>query len=362
MSPGAHTRASRLFVHRAGRPRIEPTSVRRRQYRRTRDDPSAVPSALGIEAVEWIAEGGENLTVRVTGRWRRRRPDWSGKPTLVIEATGRRYRFPAIPEPPSLSGAAPGMWRITFAVPAALAPDPGARAWLQFGSVSVPLPSAVQSPGGVNATEASESSPAGRPALGEVEAVPAPAPATGERQPPSSAPGGPPPSGPPPTPRALAAIRRAEESEAAVQALTGVVRDLERDLAAARTRAEDLATALAGQAPMPQCPAGGAHADGSCGSTSPENWPVTAARPSGPARRSDSSPVPRHGYASSKRSSARRGAGSTRPSRSPPRPPRPGTGRVSRLTPSAGSGPRNRRTPAHSSPPRRPRGYGWNRS
>src|SRR5215831_4945348 len=108
------------------------------------NDPPGVPSQLGIEVVEWFSEGGENLTVRVTGRWRRRRPAWSAQPTLVIEAPGRRYRFPAMPEPPSLSGTPPGMWRISFAVPAALAPELGGRAWLQFGAVVVPLPAAVE--------------------------------------------------------------------------------------------------------------------------------------------------------------------------------------------------------------------------
>jgi hypothetical protein len=110
-------------------------------------EPPGVASALGIEAVEWVAEGGENLTVRVTGRWRRRRPAWNAQPTLVIEGPGRRYRFPAIAEPPSLSGAGPGTWRISFAVPAALAPELGGRSWLQFGAVIVPLPAAVSPPG-----------------------------------------------------------------------------------------------------------------------------------------------------------------------------------------------------------------------
>src|ERR1039458_7607541 len=108
------------------------------------NDPSGVQSALGIETVEWFAQGGENLTVRVTGRWRRRRPAWSGQPMLVIEAPGRRYRFPAMAEPPSPTGTSPGRWRISFTVPAALAPELGVRAWLQFGSVAVPLPSAVE--------------------------------------------------------------------------------------------------------------------------------------------------------------------------------------------------------------------------
>jgi hypothetical protein len=107
-------------------------------------DSPGVPAALGIEAVEWLAEGGENLTVRVTGRWRRRRPTWTGQPLLVMEAQGRRHRFPAMPEPPSLSGTAPGMWRMSFAVPAALAPHIGSRGWLQLGAVVVPLPIQVR--------------------------------------------------------------------------------------------------------------------------------------------------------------------------------------------------------------------------
>jgi predicted nucleic acid-binding Zn-ribbon protein len=106
-------------------------------------DPPGVPSALGIEAVEWFAHGGDSLTIQVTGRWRRRRPAWGGQPLLVIEAEGTRHRFPAMPEPPSLGGAAPGTWRITFSVPAWLAPHLGGRIWLQFGSVVVPLPVAV---------------------------------------------------------------------------------------------------------------------------------------------------------------------------------------------------------------------------
>src|ERR1019366_8466436 len=108
------------------------------------NDPSGVQSALGIEAVEWFAQGGENLTVRVTGRWRRRRPAWSGQPMLVVEAQGRSHRFPAMPEPPSISGAVPGTWRISFSVPAAMAPDLGARTWLQLGAVVAPLPPAVE--------------------------------------------------------------------------------------------------------------------------------------------------------------------------------------------------------------------------
>jgi hypothetical protein len=99
-------------------------------------------SAVSIEAVEWAAESGGNLTVRITGRWRRRRPVSSGQPTLVIEAEGRRHRYPAMPEPPSLGGTGPGIWRLTFTIPGWMAPELG-RTWLQFGTVIVPLPVAV---------------------------------------------------------------------------------------------------------------------------------------------------------------------------------------------------------------------------
>jgi hypothetical protein len=103
-------------------------------------------SAVSIESVEWSAESGGNLTVRITGRWRRRRPVSTGQPTLVIEAEGRRHRYPAMPEPPSLGGTGPGVWRLSFTIPGWMAPELG-RTWLQFGTVIVPLPVAVPAPG-----------------------------------------------------------------------------------------------------------------------------------------------------------------------------------------------------------------------
>ncbi len=108
------------------------------------NDPAGAASALGIERVEWLSEGGESLTVRVTGRWRRRRPAWSTQPTLVIDAPGHKHRFPAMPEPPSLNGVPPGMWRISFAVPAELAPSLRGSASVQFGGAVLALPAAVE--------------------------------------------------------------------------------------------------------------------------------------------------------------------------------------------------------------------------
>jgi hypothetical protein len=70
----------------------------------------------------------------------------TGQPTLVIEAGGRRHRYPAMPEPPSVGGTGPGVWRLTFTIPGWMAPELG-RTWLQFGTVVVPLPVAVPAPG-----------------------------------------------------------------------------------------------------------------------------------------------------------------------------------------------------------------------
>src|SRR3984885_14369675 len=99
-----------------------------------------LPSSLGIEAVELLSAGGRSVTVRVTGRWRRRRAEMRGQATLVVEGPAGRQRFLAMPEPPSLTGAAPGTWRMSFSVPAALAPSLPGRTFLQLGGVMVPLP------------------------------------------------------------------------------------------------------------------------------------------------------------------------------------------------------------------------------
>ena len=59
---------------------------------------------------------------------------------LVVETEDGRRRFLAMPEPPSLSGAAPGTWRISFSVPGELSPVLPGRTFLQIGGVMVPLP------------------------------------------------------------------------------------------------------------------------------------------------------------------------------------------------------------------------------
>ena len=98
-----------------------------------------LPSSLGIEAVELVSEGSR-VTVRVTGRWRRRPAQLRGQAMLVVDGGAGRQRFLAMPEPPSLVGAAPGTWRMNFSVPAELFASLPGRTFLQFGGVMVPLP------------------------------------------------------------------------------------------------------------------------------------------------------------------------------------------------------------------------------
>ena len=109
-------------------------------------DPPDLRGAIAVEAVEWAPGGDDKLTIIVRGRWRRRRPVLSGQPVLVIEAEGRRHRFPATPEPPSLGGAPPGGWQMTFSVPVWLEPHLSEHAWLQLGLAVMPLPGAVGPP------------------------------------------------------------------------------------------------------------------------------------------------------------------------------------------------------------------------
>lgn len=180
-------------------------------------------AAVGIDTVEWEAEDAGNLTLRISGRWRRRPRGTSGKPTLILEAQGRRHRYAALPEPPSLGAAPPGTWRLSFTVPGALAPDLG-RTWLQFGTVIVPLPIALPSldelrdaPGGGSVAP----DPPGRAAPG-LQVVP----------PPHRGPG----SGVDP--------RRPEEEPPAVGDLGERVAALERDLRHARAGRDELAASL----------------------------------------------------------------------------------------------------------------------
>lgn len=105
-------------------------------------EPPGLRHPLGIEAVHWSRGAGIDLVVRVAGRWRRRTA-MTVPPVLVIDTENRRYRFPALPEPPSVRGSQPGLWQVGFTIPASLAPYLSGRLTLVLGSVSIPLPPAV---------------------------------------------------------------------------------------------------------------------------------------------------------------------------------------------------------------------------
>lgn len=119
------------------------SSVRVGHYRRPgMTEPPGVQPALGIESVEWSTSGGERLMVRVTGRWLRRPAAPRGQAMLVVAADTQRHRFPAMSDPPSIGGTPRGAWRVSFSLPAWLAPYLSRRLSLQIGGVIVPLPGA----------------------------------------------------------------------------------------------------------------------------------------------------------------------------------------------------------------------------
>ncbi|HEY1519571.1 MAG TPA: hypothetical protein VGF91_24295 [Solirubrobacteraceae bacterium] len=202
---------------------------------------SDLPSALGIEAVEFVNEGGRNVTVRVTGRWRRRRPELRGQAMLVVETGTVRQRFVAMPEPPSLMGAAPGTWRMSFSVPAELAPQLPGKTFLQLGAMMVPLPvGEVPAPVG-------EASPPVAP-VGEAP------PTVGDAPGPTDVDGAPEAPGPDVLEArqlrsselaAASARRRAAEADAAVAELVARVGEVEKELAHARADSERLTEVIA---------------------------------------------------------------------------------------------------------------------
>jgi hypothetical protein len=216
-------------------------------------------ASVGIESVEWLAGAAGSRTVRVTGRWRRRRGwlggETRGPTTLVIEAAGRRHRFPAMPEPPSLVGVAPGTWRLSFSVPVELVPDRDGHAWLSLGSVTVPLPvpGPAGPPGGAGAgpAPAGEAAPEGSPA-GVASAETSPDEPSSAEGPPAPAPAGgaPPPDVPaasgPASLEIERAWRRADDAERTVTELAARatelgtrIAELERRLADGERRRRD---------------------------------------------------------------------------------------------------------------------------
>jgi hypothetical protein len=94
---------------------------------------------LELESVTSSPTDGDKLVVRIAGRWRTRQHPALEHAILVVEADGRRHRFPAIPEPrrSRLDRAA---WAAGFALPTWLGPQLEGSTSLRFGEVTMQLP------------------------------------------------------------------------------------------------------------------------------------------------------------------------------------------------------------------------------
>jgi hypothetical protein len=97
-------------------------------------------SPVEVDQIEYAPLGRAKIAVRITGRWRGRRRLPDLRAFLVIEAEGRRHRFPAMPEPRRPRIGRPGAWAATFALPSWLEAHLGEKMTLWLGNVELPLP------------------------------------------------------------------------------------------------------------------------------------------------------------------------------------------------------------------------------
>ena len=100
---------------------------------------SALEQPLEVERIECSPVQGDKLILRVHGRWLGRRVTPEVRARLVVDADGRRHRFPAIPEPRGGRVALPGAWSASFAVPSWLDSRLEDETSLWLGNVEVPL-------------------------------------------------------------------------------------------------------------------------------------------------------------------------------------------------------------------------------
>jgi uncharacterized coiled-coil DUF342 family protein len=107
-------------------------------------DESTTP--VEVDQIECAPLGRAKIAVRITGRWRNRRRLPDARAFLVIEADGRRHRFPAMPEPRRPRIGRPGTWAGTFALPSSLEPHLDEEMSLWLGTVEIPLPRPAQVP------------------------------------------------------------------------------------------------------------------------------------------------------------------------------------------------------------------------
>ncbi len=93
-----------------------------------------------VDQIEYAPLGRAKVAVRITGRSRGRRRLPDARAFLVIEAEGRRHRFPAMPEPRRPRIGRSGAWAATFALPAWLEPHLGEKMTMWLGTLEIPLP------------------------------------------------------------------------------------------------------------------------------------------------------------------------------------------------------------------------------
>jgi len=102
-------------------------------------EPLGGQQLLGITSVSCSALSRDRVAVRVNGRWAGRHRIPLGRALLVVEAEGRRHRFPMIPEARA-ARREQTVWSASFAVPAWLEPYVMRGARLQLGVQSIELP------------------------------------------------------------------------------------------------------------------------------------------------------------------------------------------------------------------------------
>jgi len=102
-------------------------------------DDNQIP--VEVDQIECAPLGRAKMAVRVTGRWRARRRTQDARAFLVVNADGRRHRFPAIPESRRPRLSRHGAWTASFALPVWLEPRLREDVSLWLGNVEIPLPS-----------------------------------------------------------------------------------------------------------------------------------------------------------------------------------------------------------------------------
>jgi peptidoglycan hydrolase CwlO-like protein len=112
----------------------------------TNFSPLATPVA--IDRVDRLRGDGDDLRLRLSGRWLGPGNPAELDPLLVVTVDARRHRFPARREADPADPASAGRWEATFDLPAWAEPTrPGQAAlWVGDAGVAVPPPGAAPAP------------------------------------------------------------------------------------------------------------------------------------------------------------------------------------------------------------------------